>query len=76
MIILDELNKKQQEYFELVKKTLDKNSRFYDDDIDSLIKAIRRKTREQLKEAIERQKAINSVSKKEINENCQFEGLI
>ena len=56
----------------LAAKSLNKNSKFYSDDIAALKSNIARKTDGELTEMIDRQKAINEVGKHEINTHCQF----
>lgn len=58
--------------FILAAKFLNKNSKFYFEDIAALKSNIARKTENELIEMIDRQKAINNVSKHEINIHCQF----
>ena len=56
----------------LAAKSLNKKSKFYDEDIAALRSNIARKTEHELREMIDRQKAINEVGKHEINTHCQF----
>jgi len=70
------MTKLQIEYVNLLKKNLNKNSKFYKEDLESLKTIAKSKIHSELKEIIQRQIAINNVSDKEISKNCQFSGLL
>jgi len=67
-----DLPKLRRELIELLAKTLKKGSKFYKEDYDNIVTAVNRKTRKELLESLERQRAINGVTKAEIKRNCQI----
>ena len=56
----------------LLSSNLDKNSRFYAEDYANILKAVNTKTDAEVLEAMSRHRAIASVGKKEIMNNCQI----
>lgn len=60
----------RKEYITLCAITLNKVSKFYAEDYENICRAANRYTRQELIEALNRQKAIASVSATEISANC------
>ena len=66
-----DMPKLRRELIELLTKNLKKTSKFYKDDYEAIVAGVNRKTRKELLETLERQRAINGVTKAEIKRNCQ-----
>ena len=58
--------------FKLLVSNLDKKSKFFKDDLQSLKKRIDEKTEEELGETLLRWRAIMATTAAEINKNCQI----
>lgn len=56
----------------LLAKSLNKSSKWYAEDYENIVSSVNRKTRKELLESLERQRAISQVSESEIKRNCQF----
>jgi len=56
----------------LLSKSLRKDSKWYVDDYESIVKSVNSKTRKELLESYARQSAVALVSQSEIDRNCQF----
>lgn len=56
----------------LLSRSLKKDSKWYADDYEVIVKAVNKKTRKALIESLDRQTAIANVTKSEIKRNCQF----
>lgn len=52
--------------------TLNKQSKYFTEDREQIIKHVNKMTRAQLIESLGRQKAVSSVTKREIYNNCKF----
>jgi transposase len=61
----------QAAYIAQAVKALRKDSRFYADDKAAIVRAAKNKTPAQLREALNRQRAISQVSEREILVHCQ-----
>ena len=58
------------ELINLLLATLKKESKWYDQDKEHIITNVNRMTRKEMIDSLERQKAVNAVSKREIRNNC------
>ena len=58
------------ELIDLLLATLKKESKWYDQDKEHIITNVNRMTRKELLDSLERQKAVNAVSKRDISNNC------
>ena len=58
------------ELISLLLATLNKKSKWYDQDKETIITNVNRMTRKELLNTLERQKAISAVTKSEIINNC------
>lgn len=65
----------RKQYVKVLSASLNKKSKFYQEDLDGIKKAASTKNKAQLMEAIGRWNAISNVSQSMINANCQFGGL-
>ena len=65
----------QRKAFDIAVKSLNKQSKFYNEDKAELERHYSRMTDSKAKEVYARQLAIASVTKEEINRNCQLGGL-
>ena len=61
----------RNELIKMLAGTLNKNSKRYREDYDNICKAVNRKTRKELIEALNRQNAVLHVSQSEIDRHCQ-----
>jgi hypothetical protein len=61
------------ELIKLVAATLDKKSKFYKDDYETICSGVNKKTRKELMESLERQRAIAQTTQAEINKHFQFD---
>lgn len=56
----------------LFSKSLKKDSNWYQDDYNTICKAVNSKTRKELIETLERWNAVDSLKISEVNKHCQF----
>ncbi len=59
------------ELITLLSASLNNQSKFYKEDYQNLVAGVNRKTRKELIESIERQKAIAQTTESEISRNCR-----
>ena len=65
----------RNECYDVLSAGYRKESKFYNDDCDTLWKNLLTKNRKQLEEICQRWRAINNISEAEMRRNCQFEGI-
>jgi hypothetical protein len=61
------------ELIKIVTKSLDKKSKFYKEDYETIVRGVNKKTRKELIESLERQNAIAQTTQAEINKHFQFD---
>ena len=65
-----DLKQMRIELIKVLTGTLNKSSRWYKDDYETICAAVNRKTRKELMESLGRQMAVLRVSNEEINRHC------
>ena len=71
-----ELRALQNDCYDILVASLNRNSKFYQSDCDDLWAHLLTRNEAQLRETLSRQRAIANVSEAEMRRHCQFEGLI
>lgn len=71
-----ELRVLQNDCYDILSATYNRNSKFYQSDCDDLWAHLLTRNEAQLRETLSRQRAIANVTQAELNQHCQFEGLI
>lgn len=61
------------ELIKMVTKSLNKKSKFYKEDYETIVNGVNKKTRKELIESLERQTAIAQTTQSEINKHFQFD---
>lgn len=61
----------RKQLISVLAKSLDKSSKWYKDDYEAICAGVNRKTRKELIESLDRQNAVNGVSKELIKRHCQ-----
>ncbi|MGF6440293.1 hypothetical protein [Paraburkholderia youngii] len=70
-----ELHALRRELIDLLDVNLNKKSRFYKQDYEAMRDGVNRKSRAELTESLDRQRAIAGVTRREIAFHCQLGGL-
>lgn len=65
----------QNECYDILVATLNPKSKFYSEDCDQIWAGLLKKNETELRETLNRQRAISRVTQKEIDAHCQFDGF-
>jgi hypothetical protein len=66
----------RRECYDILVASLNVKSKFYNEDCDRIWAGLLKKDAEQLRESLQRQRAIARVTDKEIALHCQFDGMM